>query len=242
MTAQLLKDDDRKRSGGVVGSSSVVANEERQFVAAAKNGDSVAFGILCTRTAGMVFNIARRLMPTNEDAEDIVQESFKLAFIHLKNFRGDSRFSTWLTRIVTNAALMRLRNNKVRREPPVDQPSESQRHLSPFDVEDQSLNPEQLYAQKERHRMLRRAVNQLTPGMRRAIELRELDERSTEETARMVGISVNSVKAQVFYGRKKLRQLLNRMNSIPMYRKEPLRFGCKPNSALGQRVAHSAGD
>ena len=242
MTAQPLKHDDRKRSGGVVGSSSVAVNEERQFVAAAKNGDSVAFGILCTQSAGMVFNIARRIMPTNEDAEDVVQESFQLALIHLKNFKGDSRFSTWLTSIVTNAALMRLRKNKVRRELPLDEPSESQRHLSPFDVEDHNPNPEQLYAQKERRRMLRKAVNQLTPGMRRAIELRELDERSTEETARIVGISVNSVKAQVFRGRRKLRRLLNRINSIPMYRNEPLQFSCKPNGGLGQQVAHGVGD
>lgn len=242
MRAQPLKHDDRKRSGGVVGSPSVGVNEERQFVAAAKNGDSVAFGILCTQSAGMVFKIARRIMPTNEDAEDVVQESFQLALIHLKDFKGDSRFSTWLIRIVTNAALMRLRRNKVRRELPLNEPSESQRHPSPFDVEDQNLNPEQLFAQKERHRMLRKAVKQLAPGMRRAIELRELDERSTEETARMVGISVNSVKAQVFHGRRKLRRLLNRINSIPMYRNELLRFSCKPNSGLGQQVAHSAGD
>lgn len=210
MRAQPFEPDDRKRSGGVGRNSSAVANEERKFVAAAKNGDSVAFGILCTQSAGMVFNIARRIMPTNEDAEDVVQESFQLAFTHLKNFRGDSRFSTWLTRIVTNAALMRLRKNNVRRELPLDESSESQRYLSRVDVEDQSLNPEQLYAQKERLWLLGKALSELTPGTRRAIELRELDERSTEETARMMGISFAAVKARVFHGRLKLRRLLNR--------------------------------
>lgn len=214
MKAQLLEPDDRKRSEGAVGSPSAVVNQERKFVAAAKDGDSVAFGILCTRSTGMVFNIARRIMPTNEDAEDVVQESFQLAFTHLKNFKGDSRFSTWLTRIVTNAALMRLRKNNVRRELPLDESPEPEGHFSRFDVEDQSLNPEQLYAQKERHRMLRKAVNELTGGMRRVIELRELDERSTEETARIMGISVGTVKTQIFHGRRQLRRLLNRMNSF----------------------------
>ena len=242
MTAQLVKDDERKRSGRVGRNSFAVANEEYKFVAAAKNGDSDSFGILCTQSAGMVYNIARRIVPTNEDAEDVVQESFQLAFTHLKNFRGDSRFSTWLTRIVTNAALMRLRKNNVRREFPLDESSESQRHLSRFDVEDQSLNPEQLYVKKEHHRMLCKAVNELTPGMRKAIELRELDERSTEETARIMGISVGSVKARVFHGRRKLRRLLKRMNSIPMYGNEPLRLRCKPSSTLGQQVACSAAD
>lgn len=228
MKAQLLGSNDQKRGGGVGRSFSAVANEERKFVAAAKNGDSVAFGILCTQSAGMVFNVARRIMPTNEDAEDVMQESFQLAFSHLKNFKGDSRFSTWLTRIVINAALMRLRKNNVRRESPFDESPESQQHLSRFDVQDQSLNPEQLFAQKERHWMLCKAVKELTGGMRRAIELRELDERSTEETARIMGISVSSVKARIFHGRRKLRRLLKSMNSVPMYRDEPRRLSCKP--------------
>lgn len=208
MTAQLLKHDERKRNRRVGRNSFALANEECKFVAAAKNGDSDSFGILCTQSAGMVYNIARRIMPTKEDAEDVVQEAFQLAFTHLKNFKGDSRFSTWLTRIVTNAALMRLRKNYVLRELPLDESSESQWHLSRFDVGDQGLNPEQLYVKKEHHRMLCKAVNELTPGMRKAIELRELDERSTEETARMMGISVSSVKGRVFHARRKLYRLL----------------------------------
>lgn len=237
MKAQLLESHDQKRGGGVGRSFSAVANEERKFVAAAKNGDSVAFGILCTQSAGMIFNVARRIMPTNEDAEDVVQESFQLAFTHLKKFQGGSRFSTWLTRIVINAALMRVRKNNVRRESPFDESSESQQYLSRLDIEDQSLNPEQLYAQKERHSILCEAVKELTEGMRRAIELRELDERSTEETARIMGISVSSVKARVFHGRRKLRQLLKRMNSMPMYGNEPLRLSCTQTRAMGQPVA-----
>ena len=227
MKAQLLGSSDQKRGGGVGRSFSAVANEERKFVAAAKNGDSVAFGILCTQSARMVFNVARRIMPTNEDAEDVMQESFQRAFTHLKNFKGDSRFSTWLTRIVINASLMRLRKNNVRRESPFAESPESQQHLSPFEVEDKSLNPEQLYTQKECHWMLYRAVKGLPAVTRRAIELRELDERSTEETAHMMGISVSSAKARIFHGRRKLRRLLRRMNSIPTYANEPLRLSCK---------------
>jgi len=195
------------------------AMEEREFVAAAKNGDSVAFEILCTRSAKMAFNIARRIMLTREDAEDIVQESFQLAFIHLKKFKGDSRFSTWLTRIVTNAALMHLRRSKVRRELPLEEWSEYQPHFSPFEVEDQGLNPEQLYVQKEQRRMLVKAVDELDPGLRRAVELRQLDERSTQEAARMMGVPIGTIKARLFRGRKKLRQMLDRMKSAQVTRK-----------------------
>lgn len=107
----------------------------------------------------MVFNVALQIMRTREDAEDVVQESFKLAFIHLKTFNGTSRF------------------HYIRREL-------LQAYLSPLDVEDQNLNPEPLCSQKEHHGMLRKAVNRLSPGTGRVVELRDLDERSLEETSR----------------------------------------------------------
>jgi RNA polymerase sigma-70 factor (ECF subfamily) len=228
MTRRPVKHNDQKRNTGIRRNSCAAGNEESKFVAAAKNGDSLAFGLLCTRSAGMVFNIARRMMPTHEDAEDVVQESFQLAFTHLQSFKGDSRFSTWLTRIVTNAALMRLRKNKARRESPLDEVSEPEGHLSRFDVQDRGPNPEQLYVRKERHRVLRKAINQLTPKVRRAIELRDLDERSTAETARMMRISVGSVKARTFHGRRRLHRLLKRMNLTGMYGNEAPRLSWKP--------------
>jgi RNA polymerase sigma-70 factor, ECF subfamily len=149
------------------------------------------------------------MMRNNEDAEDVVQESFQQAFIHLKSFKGDSRFSTWLSRIAINAALMRLRKKYRKWDVSLDESAEIDESSSRLDVEDQGLNPEQLYAQQERQRILSDAMNELTPGMRKAIELRELEERSTEETARLMGISVGAVKARVFHGRRKLRERLN---------------------------------
>jgi RNA polymerase sigma-70 factor (ECF subfamily) len=214
-----LKCSDRNRSDRGARHFSAEAKEERDFVAAAKTGDSVAFEVLCTQSAGMLFNMARRLTLTKEDAEDVVQESFQLAFINLKKFRGDSRFSTWLTSIVTNAALMRLRKSRVRHEMPLEASSESQTPFSPFGVEDRGLNPEQLYAQKERHRMLVQAVSELDSRLRSAIELRDLGERSTDEAARIMGMHINTLKARLFRGRRKLRQLLNHMEPVQVTRK-----------------------
>ena len=187
----------------------MIARDENAFLVAAKRGDPTAFENLCKQSAGTVFRVARRMMRNNEDAEDVVQESFQQAFIHLKNFNGDSRFSTWLSRIAINAALMRLRK-KYLRDVSLDESAESEQWSSRIDVEDQSLNPEQLYAQKEHQRILSEAMKDLAPGMRKAIELRELDERSTEETARIMGISVSAVKARVFHGRRKLHKRLKR--------------------------------
>ncbi len=207
MSAQYLENYDRKGTGAPA-RRRTIAREEDAFLAAAKRGDPVAFEILCKQSGNTVFHIARRMMRSNEDAEDVVQESFQLAFIHLKSFKGDSRFSTWLSRIAINAALMKLRKMRHLREVSLDAPAETEESSPRIDVEDQGLNPAQLYAQKERQRILSEAMNELTPGMRKAIELRELDERSTEETAQIMGISVGAVKARVFHGRRKLRERL----------------------------------
>src|SRR5262245_6378547 len=204
---------------------------EREFVAAAQDGDSDAFEILCKQCATMAFSIARRITRTREDAEDVVQESFQSAFVNLKKFNGGCKFSTWLTRIVMNAALMRLRKDRVRRELPLEEPSEYPPYFSPHDVEDQGPTPEQLYVQKERHRMLVEAVNALDPGLRRAMELRELEERSTSETAGMLGVPIGTLKAQLFRGRRKLRQLLHRMESAQV--RHRVDYGWRPQIRYG---------
>jgi RNA polymerase sigma-70 factor, ECF subfamily len=205
MSEQSLQNYNATETGGT---QSTIAGEEDAFLVAAKRGDSTAFEILCKQCASTVFHIARRMMRSREDAEDVMQESFQLAFIHLKNFKGGSRFSTWLSRIAINAALMKLRRKHHLRDVPLDESAETDEPSVRHDIEDQGLNPEQLYAHKERQRILTEAMNELTPGMRKAIELRELGERSTEETAQIMGISASAVKARVFHGRRKLRERL----------------------------------
>jgi RNA polymerase sigma-70 factor (ECF subfamily) len=207
MSEQSVENYNGKGAGGPA-RRHTIASEEYAFLAAAKRGDSAAFEILCKQSADTVFHVARRMMRNNEDAEDVVQESFQLAFIHLKSFNGDSRFSTWLSRIAINAALMKLRKKHHLWNVSLDESAETEESSSRIDVEDQGLNPEQLYGQKERQRILSEAMNELTPGMRKAIDLRELGERSTEETARIMGISAAAVKARVFHGRRKLRERL----------------------------------
>jgi RNA polymerase sigma-70 factor, ECF subfamily len=220
MSLQSLENYDRKETGGSAKRRAFL-REEYAFLAAAKRGDSAAFEILCKQSANTVFHVARRIMRNDEDAEDVVQESFQRAFIHLHSFNGDSRFSTWLSRIAINAALMKLRRKHRLWEVSLDESAEPAHPSSQTEVEDQGLNPEQLYAQKERQRILSQAMSDLTPGMRKAFQLRELDERSTEETARMMGISVAAVKARLFHGRRKLRERLKRyVGSAWTYRRD----------------------
>jgi len=193
---------------GAPGSGRTNTRGEYALLAAAKRGNSGAFETLCKGSTNMVFRVARRMMRNNEDAEDVLQESFQQAFIHLQSFNGESRFSTWLSRIAINAGLMKLRKKQRLWDVSLDESAETEQPSSRVDIEDPGLNPEQLYARKERQRILSEAMKELTPGRREAIELHELGERSSEETAQIMGISVSAVKARVLHGRRNLRHRL----------------------------------
>jgi RNA polymerase sigma-70 factor (ECF subfamily) len=201
----------------------LVAREDATLVAGAKTGDAHSFELLVERHEGKIFSLAQRMTRNREDAEDVVQQSFQKAFIHLQKFEGESLFSTWLTRIVINEALMLLRRKRGSREVPLESNTEDETAL-PLDIPDVGPNPEDSCLQREQERILSAAVNELRPGMRRAIELRELGELSTGETAQVMGLSVGAVKARIFHGRRKLRQTLRRYaESTRAYGKQALR-------------------
>src|SRR6266853_2715623 len=190
----------------VTSSSDAAADEE--LVAAAKSGDESAFEILVKRQERKVFRVALRYTRVREDAEDIVQETFRKAFVHLQKFEGKSSFSTWLTRIAINEALMSLRRRRALHEVPADDSSGDHGITLGPDLADASPDPEATYLQKEGARILSAAIRHLRPGMRRAVELRELGDLSTRETAGLMGLSVAAIKARVFHARKELGKAL----------------------------------
>jgi RNA polymerase sigma-70 factor (ECF subfamily) len=196
----------------------LVAEEDAVLVVAAKTGDTRAFELLVERHKRRIFSLARRMTRNREDAEDVVQQSFEKAFIHLKKFAGESLFSTWLTRIAINEALMLLRRRRGSCEVPIAESTTEGEIALPLDIPDSGPNPEDSCLQREQERILSAAVNELTPGMRKAIQLCELDGRSTEETAQAMGLSVGAVKARLFHGRRKLRKTLERyVESVRTY-------------------------
>ena len=186
----------------------LVAQKDATLVAAAKTGDARAFELLVQRHERKIFSLAQRMTRNREDAEDVVQQSFQKAFIHLKKFEGDSLFSTWLTRIAINEALMLLRRRRGTHEVPIAESNTEDETALPLDIPDAGPNPEDSCLQREQERILSAAVNELTPGMRKVIELRELGELSTGEIAKIMGLSVGAVKARVFHGRRKLQKTL----------------------------------
>ena len=188
----------------------LVAQEDAALVAGAKTGNARSFELLVQRHEGKIFALAQRMTRNREDAEDVMQQSFQKAFIHLKKFAGDSLFSTWLTRIAINEALMLLRRRRGTGEVPIAESNTGDETALPLDIPDGAPNPEDSCLRREQERILSAAVNELTPRTRKAIELRELGELSTGETAQVMGLSVGAVKARVFHGRRKLRKKLQR--------------------------------
>ena len=183
-------------------------DEEATLIHAAKSGDGRAFEVLVARHQQRLLSVARRFSRIREDAEDIVQQCFQKAFVHLHKFEGRSSFSTWLTRIAINEALMLLRRGRGLREISIDDISADEETSVPLEIPDSRPGPESAFLQDERRRILSAALNKLTPRTRKTIELRELAELSTEEAARVMGLSIAVVKGRLFHGRRKLHKVL----------------------------------
>lgn len=183
---------------------------EEALVTAARNGNERAFETLVERYRGRIIAIALRFTRVEEDAEDAAQLSFQKAYFRLRTFEGKSSFSTWLTRIAINEALMLRRRIRAHRQVSIDEPIEAETGSADLEIPDSRPDPEASCAQGERARILLAAMGNLRPALRKAIELRELTELSTEETAGHLGISVGAVKARLFHGRRELREALRR--------------------------------
>jgi len=188
--------------------ASINKHSDGALVAAAKCGDTQAFDKLVLRYKRRVFAIAQRITNNHEDAEDVVQDCFHKAFLHLHDFQERSQFSTWLTRIAMNEAFMLLRRRRGVLEVLPDGTDDAGISVSEVFV-DQSPTPEESCWRRERAELLTAAINRLGPKIRRTILLRSIEERSLEETAEILGTSIGIVKSRLFQGRRKLRGTLN---------------------------------
>ncbi len=206
--------DEVDKSGTAAPSFSVSAGEEA-LVIAAKKGNEHAFEILVERYRRRMLAVALRLTRVQEDAEDVTQQSFQKAFVHLRTFEGKSSFSTWLTRITVNEALMLLRRGRGRREISIDEELFELKESARLEIPDSDPDPEACYLLREQAGILSAAIDTLTPGLRIAIELRDLGELSTQEAALRMGLSVAAVKSRLLHGRRKLREALRRYVTSP---------------------------
>jgi RNA polymerase sigma-70 factor, ECF subfamily len=209
---------------------------DKDLVAAAKKGDDIAFETLIKRNESRIFAVALRYTRVHEDAEDIVQQTLQKVFVNLHKFQGKSSFSTWVTRIAMNESLMLLRKNRASREVSLEDAWRQAEASCSLEVRGSSPDPEMSYLNREAAQILFSAMAQLKPRLRVAMELKEIQELSGPDTSRHMGVSLSAVKARVFHGRKKLRQLLGHSTSDPR-RSTPNIFSIADDSSACRKIA-----
>lgn len=185
---------------------------ENQLAAAVKRGETAPFEELCRSHAEKLLRTTYRITKNREDAEDAQQDSFLKAFVHLEDFDGRSSFSTWLTRMAINSALMLLRKRRSPLEISIDDPGDVGRKPAFLELPDSAPNPEASCAQREREEILQGAISGLRPTIRQALELKKLHQYSLEETAQMMGLSVPAAKSRLHQAQAELRKSLTPKN------------------------------
>jgi RNA polymerase sigma-70 factor (ECF subfamily) len=173
------------------------------LVGAARLGDRHAFAELWQRHSNAVFRVACRITKNQDDAEDILQEAWMKAYVHLKTFDGRAKFSTWLTRIVINSALMTLRRKRTHPEASMEITDGETWHLR--EVADEARDVDELYIRCERSESLRRAICRLKPSLRSVIEIHQSNDSSVKEIAELTGLTVTATKSRLLRARAVLR-------------------------------------
>ncbi|MBZ5702496.1 MAG: sigma-70 family RNA polymerase sigma factor, partial [Acidobacteriia bacterium] len=156
-----------------------LAGNDAELIRAGQRGDAEAVETLFRRYQRPLFQTALRVLGNAEEAEDAVQDGLLSAYRNLKRFEGRSQFSTWLTRIVINAALMRRRSQKSRPAVSLDDTTHEDALSVAERFADDAPNPEQVFAGTELREMIRENLDELSPLLRTAFVLREVEGYST---------------------------------------------------------------
>ncbi len=180
---------------------------ENTLIAAAQKGDHEAFNTLMAQHEARMRRTAMRITAHVEDAEDAVQQAFTSAWMNLKRFRGDSAFSTWLTRITMNEALSLLRKRNRRTFVAIDEQVRDDEEAKSVALPAEG-NPEERFLERELKALVRESMKLVRPAYREAMRLRVLEDLTLEEIAERMGIPVNTVKVHLFRGRRAMKAFL----------------------------------
>lgn len=192
--------------------AAIPGDEDAALVARLRCGDAEAFETLVRQHGGRMLSTARRMIESEDDARDVVQEALLSAFRSIRSFEGTARLSTWLHRIVVNAALMKLRSRRRHREesigellPRFEEDGHFAEPVAPWESE-----AETLLTRHETRAMVRRAIARLPESYRTVLVLRDIEELDTDETAAALCIQPNAVKTRLHRARQALRTLIER--------------------------------
>ncbi len=183
--------------------------EEEDLVRLSQDGREDAFGELVRRHGPAMHKSAMAILRDAHSAEDEVQNAWLRAWRHIGGFAGESRFSTWMTRIVMNQCLMRLRRNRRAAFVHLDAELPGMDGVA-FELRDASATPEEWVGRAEVLELVQREIRRIPPLLRRALELREMQELPMPEVAGELGISVAATKSRLLRARHELRSRLER--------------------------------
>jgi RNA polymerase sigma-70 factor (ECF subfamily) len=182
-------------------------NREAELIRLAIAGDNSALETLFVAGRPQLHRVAVSVLGNTEDAEDAVQEGLLSAYRNLPRFQGRSRFSTWLTRIVLNAALMSRRRRKRKASTSLEDYNPS-REILELQVIDTRPTPEQAVFLEEKRHLINSSVAQLTPMLQSAFRLRHFGSLSTREAARFLGVNAKVMKSRSWRARQELARVL----------------------------------
>jgi RNA polymerase sigma-70 factor (ECF subfamily) len=187
---------------------------DEELVLEAQAGDSPAFDELVRRYTNVVYRILYKILRHEEDTQDALQDTFVSAYRALPRFRQDARFSTWIYRIATNAALMKARarrNNLVS----LDHPNEDGDARTAWELPDWSATPDQEILSVETRQVMEEAIQALPAEQRAAFVLHDVQNLSSAETAEAMGITVSAVNSRLHRARVFLRDRIGRYTKHP---------------------------
>ena len=190
--------------------------QEAAVIQAVLDGDVNAYEALVKEYEKNVYNLALRMTGNSEDAADMAQEAFIKAYNSLTAFRGDSKFSVWLYRIVSNVCLDFLRIRSRKQTVSLSTENDDGEEVE-LDIADETHSPEQLLDRSLTRDAVRRGLAALPPDHREILLLREIQGLSYEEIADVLGLEAGTVKSRIFRARKKLCSFLIKDGNIPEF-------------------------
>lgn len=192
----------------------MTASQEAEIVRRVLEGDADAFGAIVDEYQKNVYNLALRMTGNPEDAQDMSQEAFIKAFNSLASFRGDSKLSVWLYRIVSNVCLDFLRSRKRRQTVSLNM-DDGEGGSSELEIPDLSAMPEEELNRRLTREAVRKGLLSLPEDQREILLLREIEGLSYDEIAQALGLEAGTVKSRIFRARKRLCAQLVSGGNIP---------------------------
>ncbi len=187
----------------------MINNDQPNFVELLKNGDRQAFAQLVEETSTQIYRTARQILGDEQDAEDVLQETYIKALKALPTFEGRSSLTTWLHRIAVNEALMLIRKRKAPTVSVDDtQPFDSDEESSGMEIVDFCCLPEKELLSAESRKFMDEAIQRLPQNLKTVFILRDLEGLSIQDTAEVIQITENNVKTRLLRARLRLRQEL----------------------------------